>query len=147
MVSVALAEQLLYWPDKRNALFFVGGARAQGFVGELEQCLEPSLSDLGLSLKRYGDGGCIGLTSRRMILEQTVDTAAQQAMADLGGVPSLVFLANEIYMEGGSAKVPYSPFLESEYIPSVGDLVGEDGRLAMPVGDEVIPIVGLLMIC
>ena len=140
LVSVALAEQLLDWPDKRNAIFFVGGTCAQGFVGELEQCLEPSLSDIGLSLKRYGDGGCIGLTSRRMILEQTVDTAAQQAMADLGGVPSLVFLANEIYKEGGSAKVPYSTVLgiQSIFHPA-GDLVGEDGRLLpMPVGDEVI---------
>ncbi len=140
LVSVALAEQLLDWSDKRNGVFLVGSTCAQGFVDELEQCLEPSLSDLGLSLKRYGDGGCVGLTSRKMILEQTVDTAAQQAMADLGGVPSLVFLANEIYTKSGSAKVPYSTVLgiQSTSHPA-GDLVGKDGQLLpMPVGDEVI---------
>ena len=140
LVSVALAEQLLDWSGKRNGIFLVGSTCPQDFVDELEQCLEPSLSDLGLSLKRYGDGECVGLTSRRMILEQTVDTAAQQAMADLGGVPSLVFLANEIYTKSGSAKVPYSTVLgiQSTSHP-VGDLVGKDGQLLpMPVGDEVI---------
>ncbi len=142
LVSLPLAEQLLDWSGKRNGIFLAGSTCAQGFVDELEQCLEPSLPDLGLSLKRYGDGGCIGLTSRRMILEQAVDTAAQQAMAGLGGVPSLVFLANEICMKSGSvtAKVPYSTVLgiQSTSHP-VGDLVGEDGQvLPMPIGDEVI---------
>jgi hypothetical protein len=97
LVSLTLAEELLDWSDKRNGVFLVGNGGHQSFDVILKQCLNPSLADLGLSLMRDPDGGWIGLTSRRMVLEQTVDAAAQDAMVDLGGVPSLVFLANEIY--------------------------------------------------
>ena len=77
-----------------------------------------------------------------MVLEQTIDAAAQQAMADLGGVPSLVFLANEIYggSESATARVPYSTVLgiQSTSHP-VGDLVDKSGKLLpMPSGDEVV---------
>ena len=142
LVSLTLAEQLLDWSGKRNGIFLVGGTCAQDFVNELDQCSEPTLLDIGLVLKRYGDGSCLGLTSRRMILEQAVDNAAQHTMADLGGVPSLVFLANEISMksEAAKAKVPYSTILGiQDTSHPVGDLVGEDGQLLpMPVGNEVI---------
>ena len=142
LVSLAIAEQLLGWPEKQNAVFLTGGGCQQGLVDILQQCLKPSLADIGLSLTRYEDGTWIGLTSRRLVLEEAVDNAAQQVMTDLGGVPSLVFLANEIYTESESAKasVPYSTVLgiQSPSHP-VGDLVDEDGTLLpMPIGDEVI---------
>ena len=142
LISLTLAEELLGWTDKRNGVFLAGSDCHQGYDDILKQCLKPTLADLGLSLTRYPDGGWIGLTSRRMVLEQTVDAAAQHAMGDLGGVPSLVFLANEIY--GGSssatARVPYSTVLgiQSTSHP-VGDLVDQNGKLVpMPVGDEVV---------
>ena len=142
LVSLALAEELLDWSDKRNGVFLVGDAGHQSFDIILRQCLKPSLADLGLSLMRDPDGRWISLTSRRMVLEQTTDAAAQDAMADLGGVPSLVFLANEIYGGGESAtaRVPYSTVLgiESTSHP-VGDLVDKNGNLLpMPVENEVV---------
>ncbi|MGB0654940.1 MAG: FtsX-like permease family protein [Pirellulales bacterium] len=142
LVSLTLAEELLGWSDKRNGVFLAGDACHQSFDDILQQCLKPSLADLGLSLMRYPDGEWIGLTSRRMVLEQTIDAAAQREMAGLGGVPSLVFLANEIYRgsESATATVPYSTVLgiQSTSHP-VGDLVDKYGKLLpMPVGDEVV---------
>ena len=142
LVSLSIAEQLLGWPEKRNAVFLTGGGCQQGLVDILQRCLKPSLADIGLSLTRYEDGTWVGLTSRRLVLEEAVDNAAQQVMTNLGGAPSLVFLANEIYTESesGKASVPYSTVLgiQSPSHP-VGDLVDEDGTLLpMPIGDEVI---------
>ena len=138
LVSLTLAEELLDWSDKRNGVFLVGNGGHQSFDVILKQCLEPSLADLGLSLMRDPDGGWIGLTSRRkMVLEQTVDAAAKDAMVDLGGVPSLVFLANEIYGGGESAtaRVPYSTVLgiQSTSHP-VGDLVGQEWEIIANAG-------------
>jgi hypothetical protein len=142
LVSLTLAEELLGWSDKRNGILLAGDACHQSFDGILKQCLKPSLADLGFSFMRDPDGVWIGFTSRRMVLEQTIDAAAQQAMAGLGGVPSLVFLANEIYggSEAATARVPYSTVLgiQSTSHP-VGDLVDRSGKLLpMPSGDEVV---------
>ncbi len=142
LVSLSLAEQLLDWPDKRNGVFFSGRSCAPSLFSQLSRHLAPSLADMGLLLERSLSDGCIGLTSRRMILEPAVDAAAEREMRGLGGVPSLVFLANEIYQESKTpaGSVPYSTVLGIEDTSHpAGDLVDVHGALLpKPIGDEVI---------
>ena len=142
LVSLALAEQLLDWPDKRNGVFFVGRSCALSLVGQLSRYLAPSLADIGLSFEPSLFGGGLGLTSRRLVLEPAVDAAAEHELRGFGGVPSLVFLANEIYQESGTpaGSVPYSTVLGIEDTTHpAGDLVDMNGELlAKPIGDEVI---------
>jgi hypothetical protein len=63
-------------------------------------------------------------------------------MRGLGGVPSLVFLANEIYQESKTpaGSVPYSTVLGIEDTAHpAGDLVDVNGELLQkPIGDEII---------
>ena len=142
LVSLSLAEQLLDWPEKRNGVFFAGRSCAPSLVGQLSRYLAPSLADMGFSLDRSLFGGGLGFTSRRMILEPAVDAAAEREMRRMGGVPSLVFLANEIYQESKTpaGSVPYSTVLGIEDTAHpAGDLVDVNGELlAKPIGDEVI---------
>jgi len=142
LVSLSFAEQLLKWPDKRNGVFLTGTACSQSLVGQLNRYLTPSLADMGLSLRRSASGVGLGLTSQRLVLEPVVDAVAEREMRTLGGVPSLVFLANEIYRESSeaAASVPYSTVLGIEDASHpTGDLVDVNGKLLpTPVGDEVI---------
>ena len=116
-------------PRKPSA--FSGGARVDllspAFAGEGHRGLFPRTA-------------VVRLSSRRLLLEPAVDRAAAAVLGPLGGVPSLVFLANQIQPVGGGAQVPYSTVLG---IPSnthpLGRLVDASGDpLAAPVGDEVI---------
>jgi len=87
---------------------------------------------MGFSLERSMSGDGLGFTSRRMILEPAVDAAAEREMRGLGGVPSLVFLANEIYQESKTpaGSVPYSTVLGIEDTAHpAGDLVDVNGEL------------------
>lgn len=143
LVSLALGQTLLDQPDRANLILAV--PRSESGDGApvdavLRQAIAPTVTDYGLTLAQLPGEAGVSLTSRRLLLEPSVDRAAAEVLTPLGGVPSLVFLANQIQPVGGGAEIPYSTVLGiSTNSHPLGRLVDASGNpLPLPVGDEVI---------
>jgi ABC-type lipoprotein release transport system permease subunit len=143
LVSLALGQALLDQPDRANLILAVpqshrGDAKPADAV--LRQALAPTLADYGLKLTQLPGQAGVRLTSRRLLLEPAVDRAAAAVLTPLGGVPSFVFLANEVRPVDGGAAIPYSTVLGiTDRRHPLGRLVDASGDpLPLPVGDEVI---------
>jgi len=143
LVALAVGQTLLDQPERANLILAVpvagdgGGVTA---VATLRQALSPTLADYGLTLEPFTGRAGSRLTSHRLLLEPAVDRAANAVLGPLGGVPTLVFLANEIQPVGGGPRVPYSTVLgiQGNDHP-LGRLVDATGTaFPGPVGDDVI---------
>ncbi|MFM8538359.1 MAG: hypothetical protein ACKOES_09870, partial [Planctomycetaceae bacterium] len=108
VTSLATARAILRRGDVANVVFAVGdGARTAAGHGDaggssrtaadwLRGSLRPDLADFGLALEPAGSADALRLVSRRLVLPGEVDRAAEAVLGPLGGVPSLVFLANAL---------------------------------------------------
>ncbi len=147
VAPLALVRGLLDRGDVANAIFAVprgpSNQRAGGLADSLRARVAPTLADSGLVLaEAASEPATVRLTSRRLILPDAVDRAAEAVLAPLGGQPSLVFLANAITTTGSTpaATIPYSTILGvTDTALPVGSLVDADGaRLAPPGPDEIV---------
>jgi len=137
-----------------NAILAVGGDAAgdarsdpRRAAAAVAAALAPDLGDLGLVLERPGAASDVRpwrLGSRRLLMPEEADRAAERVLGPLGGRPSLVFLANEIAPAAGGEQgrlgIPYSTIVgvDAASLP-VGDLVDNVGRLLpLPAADEVV---------
>ena len=147
VAPLATVRKLLNRGDVANVIFAVprepGSARALGTAASLRARLAPTIEDYGLALGEVAsEPRAVRLTSRRLILQDAVDRAAEAVLAPLGGQPSLVFLANAITTTGAepAATIPYSTILGiADTSLPVGDLVDASGtRLAPPGPEEIV---------
>ena len=148
LVSLTMVQDLLGKPARVNTAFVVpeGNSSRRELQQVLRherpgQLLSPTLDDLGVRLV-VEQGRGIGLSSRRLLLEPAIDKAAEHVLAPEGGVPSLVFLANEIRpaVVAATVGVPYSTVLGITGVQHpLGKLVDMNGKpLPMPTGNNVI---------
>ncbi|MEI6239094.1 MAG: FtsX-like permease family protein [Planctomycetia bacterium] len=146
VAPLAMVQKLVDRGDVANVIFAVsGGARRAGAgdtAASLRARLAPALDDYGLVFQEVSsDPATLRLTSRRLILPDAVDRAAEAVLAPLGGQPSLVFLANAITTGSApAATIPYSTVLGiADTSLPCGDLVDASGtRLASPGPDEIV---------
>jgi len=147
VASLATVRKLVNRGEVANVIFATprdaGGARALGIADSLRARLAPTLEDYGLVLGEVApEPDAVRLTSRRLILPDAVDRAAEAVLAPLGGCASLVFLANSITTTGAepAATIPYSTILGiADTSLPVGELVDAGGtRLASPGPDEIV---------
>ena len=130
-----------------NVLFSVaapGAPPVADWAGALRRAVVPTLDDLGCTFDRPVGSGAWRLSSRRLLLPEEADRAAERVLGPLGARPTLVFLANAMTpLVAGSpapAGIPYSTVvgIDGASLP-VGDLVDEQGRLLPPPGpDEIV---------
>jgi len=130
--------------DPASAAGAGAGADLRRVAAAVTAALAPDLEDLGLVLERPGDPADARpwrLGSRRLLVPEEADRAAERVLRPLGGRPSLVFLANEIAPGGGErVGIPYSTIVgvDATSLP-VGDLVDAAGHpLSLPDADEVV---------
>ena len=147
VAPLALVQGLVNRGEVANAIFAVPrdprNERAGGLADGLRARLAPTLDDSGLVLDEVpSQPRAVRLTSRRLILPDAVDRAAEAVLAPLGGSPSLVFLANAITTTGAepAATIPYSTILGvTDTALPVGSLVAADGATLAPPGpDEIV---------
>ena len=147
VAPLALVQGLVDRGEVANAIFAVPrdpkNERAGGLAESLRARLAPTLADSGLVLaEAASEPTTARLTSRRLILPDAVDRAAEAVLAPLGGQPSLVFLANSITTTGSTpaATIPYSTVLGvTDTALPVGSLVAADGATLAPPGpDEIV---------
>ena len=108
--------------------------------------VHPALKDYGLSFSICSEAEIWRLTSRQLILSPEVDRAAARMLTQLGGKPSLAFLANAITVplptkrDERKISIPYSTVIgiDSTSLP-VGAFMDEAGqRLPLPGADEIV---------
>ncbi|NDC54724.1 MAG: ABC transporter permease, partial [Planctomycetia bacterium] len=145
VAPLALVQGLVARGDVANVIFAVprGNARATDVAGSLRARLAPTLADYGLVLEEAAsDAHTVRLTSRRLILPEAVDRAAEAVLAPLGGRPSLVLLANALTTTGPgtTATIPYSTVLGvADTTLPVGDLVDAAGAtIPVPGPDQMV---------
>jgi len=147
VAPLALVQGLVDRGDVANVIFAVPrdrtGLKAGGLAASLRARLAPTLDDSGLVLDAVAsDPATIRLTSRRLILPDAVDRAAEAVLAPINARPSLVFLANAISTTGVApvATIPYSTILGiADTSLPVGDLVDAAGvRIPPPGPDEIV---------
>ncbi len=144
VTSLTEARRILRRDDAVNAVFTIGMRHHEHAAEWLRANLRPSLADYGLALEpASADPPSMRLTSERLILPPEADAAAAAILAQLGGHPTLVLLANTLATDGTEPdrrNAPYSTVLgiDSTSLP-VGDLVDDDGTLLlMPSDDGII---------
>lgn len=144
VTTLRVARELLGRDGVTNVVFATGTDSAAA----VRRQLRPTLADYGLTLAPAAVGDSPRLTSRRLILSDTVDRGAAAVLGPLGGRPSLVFLVNAIEpapaaapaADGRTASIPYSTVvgIDATSLP-VGPLVDADGRpVALPDADEIV---------
>ena len=147
VAPLALVQGLVDRGEVVNAIFAVPrdpkNEGAGGLAESLRARLAPTLADSGLVLDEVAsEPRAVRLTSRRLILPDAVDRAAEAVLSPLGGQPSLVFLANSITTTGSTpaATIPYSTILGvTDTVLPVGSLAAADGTTLAPPGpDEIV---------
>ncbi len=108
VTSLATARAILRRGDVANVVFAVGaadrsaagrgdaGGSSRAAADWLRGSLRADLADYGFALEPAGSADALRLVSRRLVLPGEVDRAAEAVLGPLGGVPSLVFLANAL---------------------------------------------------
>lgn len=149
VMSLATAQAMLRRGDVANAVFAVGRktagaaadttASASAIAEWLRASLRPSLDDYGLALEPVGSGSpTYRLVSRRLVLPTEVDRVATQVLTPLGGMPSLVFLANAVGPVAADAPAA-APAPTSAVPEPAADIAGA-GRVASPRPGESPPL-------
>lgn len=161
VVSLALAQDLTREPGRANAAVAVdrtgdrvggrgrdaGPEKSREAARRLARAGRPTLRDLGLSLETVR-GDLVRLTSESLVLPPEADLAAEAVLTPLGGMPTMLFLANAITVVDGdrsdspaTASVPYSTVagIGGTELP-FGRLLGIDGGLLRPPGPNEIVI-------
>ncbi|MFM8578309.1 MAG: hypothetical protein ACKOCN_05860, partial [Planctomycetaceae bacterium] len=131
--------------DAANAILAVlrpeatDAAASRAAASWIDAHLRPSAVDLGIEMRKDAKG-VVRVSSTSLVLPPEVDRAASAVLGPLGGVPSLVLLANAIGVEEGGS-VPYSTIAgcASPSLP-FGDLTTVDGSVIDPIGDDEIVI-------
>jgi hypothetical protein len=149
LVPLAAAQALLGRDGAANTLFATTAGTAPGDHDRAERLrrdIRPTLADLGLELEQGEGGAAARLSSRRLLLPDEVDRAAQDVLAPRGGRPTLAFLAVALDLPAAAAdrpaaRVPYSTVLgiDRSELP-VGRLEDEAGKLIPVPGDDEIVI-------
>jgi hypothetical protein len=147
IVGLGAAQDLVGRPGSANLLLAPAPRDADGeraLVARLRTAVRPALADLGLEVTTSTGAAVPRLTSRRLVIPDEADRAAQRVLAPHGGRPSLAFLAVSLTAPadaaGPAASVPYSTVLgiDSANLP-VGGLVDESGSpIAVPDDDGIV---------
>jgi len=147
IVGLGAAQDLVGRPGSANLLLAPAPRDADGeraLVARLRTSVRPALADLGLEVTTGTGAAVPRLTSRRLVIPDEADRAAQRVLTPHGGRPSLAFLAVSLTAPadaaGPAASVPYSTVLgiDSADLP-VGSLVDESGRpVAVPDDDGIV---------
>ena len=101
--------------------------------------LHPRLEDYGINLRKT-DRGYFDISSRRMLLSPTTETAVTGALGKNQIQPALTYLANTIAC--GEREVPYSTVTAIDFTeqPPLGPFLSTDGKPVPPLADGQIAI-------
>ena len=127
-VDLKTLQQLLEQPDKANAIFVAGrdpdSPPTNREHQRLQGMLKPKLIDYGLEIEKT-ERGYFNLTSRGMLLDEAIVTAATKAFEADEFQPAYTYLANTIAK--GGREIPYSTITAVDCNPTLGPVfnVGE----------------------
>lgn len=156
-VSLRQLQELLEQPGRINSVLVGGGHRDRppdpSASAALNRALRPTLTDLGLNLRRhrltYADPATdseqvvydyFSITSDRMILPPEVEQAAERAFSGTGGGRVFTYLANLIETVDADGQVtgPRVPYSMVTAIDPTAEfsLLTLDGRSIGPLADD-----------
>jgi hypothetical protein len=112
----------------------VFAAEPTGEAVAIDKILAPTLADFGLQMEPTATG-VVSLTSTRMLLDSAVEASVRKALPQHSIETAFTYLAN--YIKVANGKIPYSTITAIDYVPTVGELKGNDIVLNRWAADDL----------